>query len=138
MKRTVVVVAGEVKSLAQQTRTSTEAITNTVKDIDLGMTHVVKSMDKVFKSMEEVVATADKMTIAIDDQRASSVSILEDFESAANFAVIVADEMERVGTTNTDTSVAASSLDAVTEQLSLSTNVLHQSMSDFLASVKAA
>jgi methyl-accepting chemotaxis protein len=132
------VVANEVKSLAQQTRTSTEAITNTVKDIDFGMTHVVTSMDKVFTSMEEVVATADKMTLALDNQRASSVSILEDFESAANFAVIVSDEMARVGTTNRDTSTAASSLDAATEQLSASTIVLHQSMSEFLSKVRAA
>jgi methyl-accepting chemotaxis protein len=132
------VVASEVKSLAQQTSTSTEQIRSIVRDIEVSIGDVAKTIEESLSSIELLSATATEVERSVNRQRQASADILADVKNASETAAFVASEVARAGEANQQSTASASALKHSADTLAQASASFQRELADFLTDVRAA
>ena len=132
------VVAGEVKTLANQTTRATEEIQAQVGSIQGETARAVTAIESIGKTVGEMSDIATAIASAMEQQGATSHHIARNMSQAADSTREVSAKVTTVGQAAETTSVAASELQAASDDLRQQAAQLEADMQGFLSEVRAA
>jgi len=132
------VVAGEVKTLANQTTRATEEIQAQVGSIQGETARAVTAIESIGKTVGEMSDIATAIASAMEQQGATSHDIARNMSQAADSTREVSAKVTTVGQAAETTSVAASELQAASDDLRQQAAQLEADMQGFLSEVRAA
>jgi methyl-accepting chemotaxis protein len=132
------VVAGEVKTLANQTTRATEEIQAQVGSIQSETARAVTAIESIGKTVGEMSDIATAIASAMEQQGATSHDIARNMSQAADRTREVSAKVTTVGQAAETTSVAASELQAASDDLRQQAAQLESDMQAFLGEVRAA
>jgi methyl-accepting chemotaxis protein len=132
------VVAGEVKSLAEQTAQATteiEALMNVIQERTKGAASAIDGIGTTVGSLNDIVAN---ITHTFQEQESATSEIANSAQSAAGGNQKVSDNISRVSSAVDDSSRATMELLTVSEEVARQTTVLNEAVNGFLDRTRAA
>jgi len=132
------VVASEVKTLATETATATEDISEQIGAIQLSMTEAVGAIRSIGDVMGDVSKFAIGIAVAVEEQSAATQEIARNVQQAAGGAHELADGMANVADAIKETNRSASAVLEASQALTVQASELEGSVDAFLKNVAAA
>ena len=132
------VVASEVKSLAAQTGRATEEITAQVTAIRTATQEVVSAIHGIEATITKISEIAGAMTASIDQQGQATQEIARNVQQAATGAGEVSENIIGVTRIAGETGRSASSILGAAGDLVRQSDLLTQSLNEFLAAARAS
>ena len=132
------VVASEVKSLAAQTGRATEEITTQVTAIRTATQEVVQAIHGIEATITKISEIAGAMTMSIDQQGQATQEIARNVQQAATGAGEVSENIIGVTRIANETGRNASSILGAAGDLVRQSDLLTQSLNEFLAAARAS
>ena len=132
------VVASEVKSLAAQTGRATEEITTQVTAIRTATQEVVQAIHGIEATITKISEIAGAMTASIDQQGQATQEIARNVQQAATGAGEVSENIIGVTRIAGETGRSASSILGAAGDLVRQSDLLTQSLNEFLAAARAS
>jgi methyl-accepting chemotaxis protein len=131
------VVASEVKALASQTANATDDIAIQIAGIQASTQGVVKSVEAIVVTMQEVSGTAAAIAAAVEEQGAATGEISRNVQRAAEGTGSLAGNVDEVSRTIADTNRSARVVADGTDALGERVVSLERTVEAFLARVAA-
>ncbi len=131
------VVAAEVKSLANQTASATEEISEQIKSMQFEIQGSVEAIQNVGGIIEEISAVAAEIAAAVDQQGASTQQIAANVSEAAGNAEDVSNSVSDLSAATTETQASAAEVLNAADELSRQGETLRAEVDRFLESVRA-
>ena len=131
-------VAGEVKSLAQQTAQATVEITGQIEQIQGATGLVVTAIREISETILEINEIASAIASAVEQQGAATQEIAHNIQEAAQGTQVVTDSIFQVKDASTETGTMASQVLGSAGELAQHSSQLKDEVDSFLDSVKAA
>jgi methyl-accepting chemotaxis protein len=132
------VVAGEVKSLAAQTRDATEEIGTQIGKIQSVTGSVVEAIQDIVATIGEMDEIATDVASAVDQQRAATRAIAQNAQEASASALQVMQTIDNVEESSKATKLEANQVLDAAGQLSRQSDDLHVEFNKFIAGVRVA
>lgn len=132
------VVASEVKSLANQTATATEEISAQIANIQNSTEDAVKAIEDIAKTMAEVNTYTASIASAVEEQGSATAEISQSVTHAAQGTEQVANSLSTVTSSVGDTRKSASEVQTASQDVARQTQMLKQTVDEFLQNVSAA
>lgn len=130
------VVAAEVKALANQTSKVTSNISNQISCIRTATGHAVDAIRDIGKTITEVDGIATTVAAAAEQQAAATSEITRSAQSAAAGTSEVAGNMDALRRCTDDTTAAATKVRSSAEQLKQHSDVMQQTVSEFVLGLR--
>ena len=131
------VVASEVKSLAQQTASATEEITEQVGQIQAATKEAVGAINAITLLIEEVSSIASAIAAAVEEQGAATAEIANNVQRTAANTQAVTVNIAGVSRASSETGAAANEALTAAAQLSHQTAELSDEVKHFMAELQA-
>lgn len=131
------VVAAEVKSLANQTASATEEISEQIKSMQFEIQGSVEAIENVGGIIEEISAVAAEIASAVEQQRSSTQQIAANVSEAAGNAQDVSNSVSDLSAATTETQASAAEVLSAADELSRQGETLRREVDRFLESVRA-
>ena len=132
------VVAAEVKELATQTSKATEEISTQISDIQGSSRDAVGAIEMIAKTMLEVNEYTSSIASAVEQQGAATLEISQNVQQAAVGTQDVAQNIVGVTASATETTQSANNVLSASQEVSGQAVNLRETISKFLANVRAA
>jgi methyl-accepting chemotaxis protein len=132
------VVASEVKSLANQTATATEQISQQIAQIQAATKEAVEAIQGITGTVEEVSAIAVSIATAVEEQGAATAEIARNVQQTAQAAQDVTVNISGVSQAANDTGAAATQVLGAASDLSKQAEQLTAEVGQFVAGIRAA
>jgi methyl-accepting chemotaxis protein len=132
------VVAGEVKSLANQTAKATEEIARQIGGMQSATAETVQAIEGVRKAIDRISEVCASIASAVEQQNAATLEISRNVQEAATGTRRVTGNIQGVTETSAETGQAAGQVSATTQRLAAEAQRLRSSVSQILASMRAA
>jgi len=130
------VVASEVKSLATQTATATEEISNQISDIQGASKRAVEAISRIEETMSKIDNVSNAITAAVDQQSAATQEIAQNIAQASTGTNDVSNKILQISkSVSKSANVADDVLDA-SKNMSDSGKAIHQTVKFFLGEVR--
>ena len=133
-----VVVATEVKSLADQTAKATDEIGGQINEIQSATNEAVEAIGGITEVIAEISEISSSIASAVEEQGASTREISSNVQQAAQGTQAVSSSMAEVTQAANQTGSAATQVNSAADELSVQATKLRSSVDDFLNSVRAA
>ncbi|MDO7842868.1 methyl-accepting chemotaxis protein, partial [Sphingomonas immobilis] len=127
------VVAAEVKSLSQQTRTAAERIGGHVGDIHAMLDRVVQGHAEIERAIEAIAGISDSIDVALGQQGAETLAIASNVEQSVTAGSEICARAVDIGDDAAALGDGAEALNALSRSLSGSATGLHDRARDFVA-----
>ncbi|NVK19318.1 MAG: cache domain-containing protein [Methylocystaceae bacterium] len=131
------VVATEVKNLANQTSKATDEISTQISAVQVAVADAVKSIDEISHVVETVREVSAGIAAAVEEQTAATQEISNSAQQASESTGRVSEHIGKVSASTDETLDVSNQVVGAANSLSMSTDELEKSMSDFLAKVRA-
>ncbi len=132
------VVAGEVKTLANQTTRATDEIQQQVGAIQAETGRAVEAIGNIGRTVDEMSEISTAIASAMEQQGATTQDIARNINQAADRTREVSANIKSVGDTAETTSVAASELHQASDDLRGQASSLEREMKAFIAEMRVA
>ena len=132
------VVAGEVKSLANQTAHATAEISGQIQSMQAASNGAVSAIAAISATIERIDAISSSIAAAVEQQRLATQEIARSVQQAARETQQVSGTITSVTEAAAQTGSAASHLLTAARDLSQQSERLRQELDAFLAKVRAA
>ncbi len=132
------VVAGEVKSLANQTAKATQDIAARIGGMQEASRTSVSAIATIRESILEVNEITAAIAAAVEEQRAATEEIARSADQAASGTRTVDGHIGQIGDATRETGEGAEQLLAIARQLAEQSDALHREMQGFLEEARAA
>jgi methyl-accepting chemotaxis protein len=132
------VVAGEVKSLANQTARATEQIGAQIAAIQSTTQSAVEAIGAIFSRIDEISHISAAINVAVEEQSRATVEIARNVKQAATGTQEVSASIVEVTEASSATGFAAGQVLFTTHELTRETEVLKEAVGKFLHSLRAA
>ncbi|HUH84119.1 MAG TPA: methyl-accepting chemotaxis protein [Stellaceae bacterium] len=132
------VVAGEVKTLANQTTRATDEIQQQVGAIQAETGRAVEAIGNIGRTVDEMSEISTAIASAMEQQGATTQDIARNINQAADRTREVSANIKSVGDTAETTSVAASELHQASDDLRNQASSLEKEMKAFIGEMRAA
>ncbi|WP_417790227.1 methyl-accepting chemotaxis protein [Terasakiella pusilla] len=130
-----VVVAGEVKNLANQTSRATEEITTQVTSMQRATDSAVDAIQKITQMIEAIDETAGQIATTVEQQSAVVSEISQNSQYAVGKVRTVADTIGDVATGASESSSAVGEIQSASAELAKQAQVLSDDVNAFVESV---
>ena len=131
------VVAGEVKTLANQTARATEEITAQIGSVQSSTDQAIRAIGEIVTRIDEINSISGAISAAVEEQSAATSEIARNVQQAAAGTQEVAANIDGVSQAASETGVAASQLLSSTQSLARETTLLRDTVGTFLQEVRA-
>ncbi len=132
------VVAGEVKSLANQTSKATEEISQQIAAMQNSTGQAVTAIESVNGTINQMAEIATAISSAVEQQGAATLEISQNVQEAAAGTSEVTSNISEVNKATDETNQAANQVTELASDLSAQAGMLREEIEGFLSSVKAA
>ncbi|WP_343561978.1 methyl-accepting chemotaxis protein [Kiloniella sp. b19] len=126
------VVATEVKSLANQTASATEQISNQIGGIQTSTSSAVEAISRITATIEEISQVTGVIASAVEEQGAATNEIAVNIRNSADAANNLTSTMSQLDSTIQETSSTAESSLGASSQMVSATEQLEQAVEQFL------
>lgn len=133
-----VVVAAEVKALANQTAKATEEIAAQISAIQGATNESVSAIRKIGKSIGSIAETASTIAAAVEEQRAATQEIARNVQQAAKGTADVSQNIDGVSAAAKETGQAAGQVLAISNELGQQADQLQREIDGFVSKIRAA
>ncbi len=130
--------ASEVKALAGQTGTATDAIAGQIAAVQNSTAEVVAVIGEIAKAMADVHAYAQSISTAIQQQSVATSQIRDNVRHAAAGSHTVSSNLKAVSAAASETSRSAAEVTQASKDVAERTQDLSEQITAFLKNVAAA
>jgi methyl-accepting chemotaxis protein len=131
------VVAQEVKNLAGQTAKATEEIARQIATVQSVTGDAVAAIRDITATVDEISAISRSIIVAVDEQTSATREIARSIDDAAAGAAAVGTNIRAVDQSTRETSDAAGSMVAASDELSAVSRRLRSEVEGFVARIRA-
>ncbi|WP_175577763.1 globin-coupled sensor protein [Mongoliimonas terrestris] len=132
------VVAAEVKTLASQTTRATSDITSQISAIQEATRQSVGDIAAISRTIDDIQTIGAAIAAAVEEQGAATREIATSVQAAARNTDHVSSTLAKVSTGSDDTVLAATTVTALSADLSAHARTLEDSLKAFVAELAAA
>lgn len=132
------VVAGEVKTLANQTAQATGEIARHIGDVQSATSETVEATRQIGEAISSLNKTSTMIAVAMEEQGAATREIVRNVEQAASGTREVSQNISGVNDASRDTGTAAGKVLDASSALQEQSDVLRQSVTRFLSGIRVA
>ena len=132
------VVASEVKSLANQTQQSVEAVTSVVEEMDSVSNQIVASLRSIKVSVDDISQSSNVVASAVEEQTATTNEISLKMQTAANGSVVISKGLGEVSNASRDALSGVDRIRSEFEGLQQCSQTLDSAVTGFLAKIRTA
>jgi methyl-accepting chemotaxis protein len=129
------VVASEVKTLASQTSSATESITQNISEVQESSSSVISAISKIRESVNGVKESSNTVAAAIEEQSAVMSGISNNMQGASERVSNISNSMTQVVSAVGKVKTVAASIDKTSSDLSEHTTILENQVSDFCQNI---
>ena len=131
------VVASEVKALATQTAQATNEIGGQISAVQSETAEVVSAISGIRETISSMSSDLGAVAAAVEQQRMSTKEISSNVAGAAQNAAEVSDNIAEVHASASKTGVSTAQVQASAQDLTRQSDVLSETVSDFVTKVRA-
>lgn len=132
------VVASEVKALAEQTSKATEEIDTQISEMKLAADDSISATASVAEMVKDIEERTSAMAAATEEQNAATTEIARNIAEAAESTQSVTGSMGEVSDATTSTGTMSGEMSTAIQELHGRSSEMRETMSEFLAKVRAA
>lgn len=132
------VVASEVKSLANQTQQSVEAVTSVVEEMDSVSNQIVSSLRSIKDSVDDISQSSNVVAAAVEEQTATTNEISLKMQTAASGSLVISEGLGEVSNASRDAMSGVDRIRNEFEGLQQSSQTLDSAVTGFLAKIRTA
>lgn len=136
--RGFLVVANEVKSLANQTARATDEISNKINEIQTTTSKAASSMDTINSQISNLTSVSVSIASTVEEQHNNTNEISRNIIEVAESAGVVSKDIVDVTAAADQTGSAAKTVLGASSELTEQASVLNETVTKFLNQVKAA
>jgi len=132
------VVANEVKGLASETAKATEQVRTQVEKIQRETGDAVTSIHEISEAIEELTENISAIAAAMEEQTSATQEIGRNVTEASSSTSVVVDNIVTVNKATTKTQEIATGVSSVADELEQKSELLKESIGNFIEKIKAA
>ena len=136
--RGFLVVANEVKSLANQTARATEEISKNINEIQDSTSKAATSIDTVNNQISNLTSVSTSIATSVEEQHSNTNEISRNIMEVAESAGVVSKDIVDVTAAADQTDSAAKTVLSASSELTDQASILNKTVNAFLSHVKAA
>lgn len=132
------VVASEVKDLASQTSKATDEIASKISAIQSETQRCVEEISAITEKIEEVSQVSSTIASSVEQQGAATNEISMNIQSASQYAIGIAEQIERILTNACEANTAAASATQAATDLYHNNEEIEAAITRFFEDIRAA